>query len=290
MWERGRPPPDERRYRGVGTAFKFNSVPVPPLASRWRVILTPPLSGAQNMAVDVALMARARETGEAVFRVYTWATPTVSFGRNQTAVGRYDPERIRGRALDVVRRPTGGRAILHWHEVTYSVTAPAPDGVGLKHSYERINQLLLDGLARLGVPARIAAPAGPAMRPTAAPCFAAPSAGEMTTLGRKLVGSAQWRDHDALLQHGSILIDDDQPMLVSLALEGEPLAPPLPPAGTLREALGRAPEVREVAEALFEAVREGEDSSATALDPDAAVDAARAILPSFLDDQWTWRR
>ena len=78
------------------TACKFNIVPGrPPRPSLALSSLTPPLTGAQNMAVDVALMARARQTGEAVFRIYTWGVPTLSFGRNQTAVGRYDLDRIR---------------------------------------------------------------------------------------------------------------------------------------------------------------------------------------------------
>src|SRR3954466_12069034 len=92
--------------------------------SRWRLLVTPPASGPENMALDEALMARAIETGEWVLRVYSWATPTLSLGRNQTARGRYDLGRIRERGLGVVRRPTGGRAILHDREITYSVTAP----------------------------------------------------------------------------------------------------------------------------------------------------------------------
>src|SRR5262245_57411885 len=108
---------------------------------RWRFFATPPASGAENMAVDEALMERARTTGEWVLRVYSWAAPCVSFGRNQTARGRYDIERIRERGLDVVRRPTGGRAILHDPEITYSVTAPVGGAGDLRDSYSRINRV-----------------------------------------------------------------------------------------------------------------------------------------------------
>ncbi len=75
----------------------------------WRVLLTPPLPGADNMALDEALLERARATGEAVARVYTWTRPTLSLGRNQTAAGCYDLALAARMGVDVVRRPTGGR-------------------------------------------------------------------------------------------------------------------------------------------------------------------------------------
>lgn len=239
------------------------------------------------MAVDLALMARARATGEAVFRVYTWAVPTLSFGRNQTAVGRYQEERIAALGADVVRRPTGGRAILHHREITYSVTAPATEAVGLRVSYRRINRVLLDALGRLGVDVEVAGARGRTPKPTDAPCFVAPTEGEMTTGGQKLVGSAQWREDGALLQHGSILVDDDQELLGTLMV-----TPPLgsTPVGTLRGALGRAPSPEEAAAAMFAAVRALEDAGAAALDPHEVVREAAPFLGRFEDPQWTWRR
>src|SRR5579872_3055464 len=105
----------------------------------WRFLVTPPASGPENMALDEALMARARMHREWVLRVYGWSAPTISFGRNQAALGRYDRDRIRRRGFGVVRRPTGGRAILHHHEITYSVTAPIALAGSLRESYERIN-------------------------------------------------------------------------------------------------------------------------------------------------------
>src|SRR4051794_837993 len=92
--------------------------------SRWRVLLAPPRSGAENMARDSALQLRAASTSETVFSIYSWDRPTLSFGRHQPAAGLYDVERLRAATVDIVRRPTGGRAILHHREVTYSVTAP----------------------------------------------------------------------------------------------------------------------------------------------------------------------
>lgn len=262
---------------------------------RWRLLVSPPRPAAENMALDAALLARARETGETVLRVYSWERPTLSLGRNQRASGAYSAERARELGVDVVRRPTGGRAVLHWREVTYCVAAPEQPGEPLRAAYVRINRVLLDALHRLGVPASLARPRGRAPAPGLAPCFEAPVAGELVVDGRKLVGSAQYREAGALLQHGAILVDDDQPLLARLALV--PLAP-VPAPATLREVLGRAPDVREVADALLAAVRSLEDPDAHPIgeaDPgDGAAAAlgaaARGALVLYRDPQWTWRR
>ncbi len=247
-----------------------------------------PRNGAENMARDVALMNRARETGEIVFSVYEWAVPTLSFGRNQTAAGLYDRSLLHARGVDVVRRPTGGRSLLHHRELTYSVTAPPDDSEGLSKSYERINRILLDGLNRLGVGASIANPSSPARMPTDVPCFAEPGKGELVSEGRKLVGSAQWRNNGALLQHGSILIDDDQQIIRSFSLNDD--QEDVPQAATLSAALGRTPVAAEIAEGLFEAVRAMEDPDATVLDEAAVKDATLDEKAHFENELWTWRR
>lgn len=252
------------------------------------------------MAVDAALMQRARESGEAVLRVYTWARPTVSFGRNQAAQEYYSAERLSGAGVDVVRRPTGGRAILHYREITYSVTAPASPATPLKAAYGLINDMLLEGLNMLGVNTQLAQAGGRAARPNASPCFASPSEGEVMAHGRKLVGSAQWREDGALLQHGSILVDDDQGLLMNymttpLAIRtraGTPAGTPAAatPAATLRSILGRTPSAAEVAESLFDVVRRRADPDAAALAVEPLVSASRLFEGTFRDQTWTWRR
>jgi lipoate-protein ligase A len=241
------------------------------------------------MARDVALMDRARKTGEIVFSVYGWTGKTLSLGRNQRAKGCYDLGRMRAMGVDVVRRPTGGRALLHHREVTYSVTAPLEQGDTLRDSYERINRILLSGLQQLGVHASVADPEGPAAMPTDTPCFATPVRGELVSDGRKLVGSAQWRDGASLLQHGSILIDDDQSLIRLFSIASEP-QDPVPIPATLTRALGRAPEISEVSHALFESVRAFEDPTASELDESEVRSATLAELPRFQEELWTWRR
>ncbi|HWL41031.1 MAG TPA: lipoate--protein ligase family protein [Gemmatimonadaceae bacterium] len=259
--------------------------------SRWRLLLAAPRSGAENMARDTALLERAARTGETVFSIYSWEKPTLSFGRHQAAAGHYDAEAIRAASVDVVRRPTGGRAILHHREVTYSVTAPLA-GEPLRAAYERINEVLIDGLARLGVAATLAAPSHRTPPPNARPCFESPVEGEVVAAGRKLVGSAQWRDERALLQHGSILVDDDQSALpsFSLSIEGAPTNEPVPRPATLSALLGRSPATGEVADMMFQAVKSIEDAQAMTIEEDEIRDETLRHVPRYLDQRWTWRR
>jgi lipoate-protein ligase A len=258
---------------------------------RWRLLLAAPRSGAENMARDSALQARAARTGETVFSIYSWVRPTLSLGRNQPAAGLYDVDKIRSANVDIVRRPTGGRAILHDHEVTYSVTSPLRDAEPLRETYARINRILLDGLGRLGVDVELASPAERAWAPSVRPCFQAPGEGELVAGGSKLVGSAQWRDEEALLQHGSILVDDDQSSLPSFAASGgEASFDSIPRPATLQALLGRSPSVAEVANAIFDAVRSLEDEGATAIGEDEIRGETLDHIPHFLDEGWTWRR
>ena len=237
-------------------------------------------------------MQHARDAGRWTLRVYSWSAPTLSLGRHQTARGGYDRDRLRSAGVDVVRRPTGGRAILHHREVTYSVTAPVSDAGDLRESYSRINRLLVAGLRALGVSAAVSAGTSASLDgarlPGLLPCFDHPSPGEITLAGRKLAGSAQWRSDGALLQHGSILVDDDQMRLTSfLSTAGSVIPTP----ATLAGALGRAPEVGEVAEALFAAVVTLEDPDAVPLCLEAPlIERSRALRERYLDDGWTWRR
>lgn len=258
------------------------------LRTHWRLLLSPAFGGAENMALDEALMARARETGEWTLRVYTWSRPTISFGRHEAARRHYDPNRIRSRGLAVVRRPTGGRAILHDREITYSVTAPVADAGDLRASYERINRLLLAGLAELGVHAKVTEREMRGAVPGPAPCFNEPWGGEITLGDRKLAGSAQWRSNGALLQHGSILVEDDQSILTELWTESRSR---IPAPATLASALGRAPAAEDLYEALASAVREIEDPCAEALLPDDRLRAhAASLVVHYADESWTWYR
>ncbi len=281
-----------------------------PRLGRWQVLVSPGASGADNMAIDHALLHRAAASGDAVLRVYSWHTPTLSLGRHQPAFGLYDAQAIRAAGIGVVRRPTGGRAVLHDREVTYSVTARLPDNrvarIRARDLYAAINALLVDALRGLGVPAALAPPHSTAVptdssngsqlrtagspRPSEYPCFDVATEGEVVVAGRKLVGSAQRRDPDAVLQHGSILIADDQSRLG--AISRAPIVPA--PVATLSQLLGRAPTVEEVAgvlrTALDETLRQaGSEAAADYCDDADTAAAVAGLRTQYVDDAWTWR-
>jgi lipoate-protein ligase A len=163
-------------------------------------------SGIENMAIDEALLEHAIHSGGAFLRLYCWDPPTLSVGRNQSMEGLVSD------GVPVVRRPTGGQAVWHEHEVTYAVAAPIDVFGSLREAYCDIHTRLAAALQSLGVDASLA-PAHRPIRPSAYPgsCFASSVGGEILVAGCKLVGSAQVRRGDAFLQHGSILLDGAQP-------------------------------------------------------------------------------
>jgi lipoyl(octanoyl) transferase len=242
------------------------------------------------MAIDEALLRRAQRSGETVYRVYSWSRPTISLGRNQTANGRYDLDLARARGIAFVRRPTGGRAILHHREITYAVAGPVAAFGSLRESYREINRLLVEALRPHGVEAREADASGRTPIPGMAPCFEAPVVGELVAGGgmggRKLVGSAQVREGDAFLQHGSILIDDDQRLLAELASRGPSMRP-----ATLRELTGHEVTVHEFAEGLAEALNARGVLPLTLTLEDSLLEEAELLVRTrYAVADWTWRR
>ncbi|TME84969.1 MAG: lipoate--protein ligase family protein [Chloroflexi bacterium] len=179
-------------------------------ADTWRLLVDAPVSGAWNMAVDEVLLdGVAAGTTPPTVRFYEWKPPCLSLGYFQP-FDVVDVDGCRALGVEVVRRPTGGRAILHDRELTYSVALPASvlgqDG-GVLPSYYRLSLALQDGLRRLGVPTTLAPESAGSSAAHGPVCFDRPSAHEILLHGRKLVGSAQMRRGGGLLQHGSILIE-----------------------------------------------------------------------------------
>ena len=219
---------------------------------RWELIIDGPATGEENMARDRQLLDElVAGTRPATLRFYAWQPACISLGVGQRE-DILDPERVAGAGLDVVRRPTGGQALLHDHEVTYSVVASQQDpvvGGPLLHTYHAVTNAFLRGLAAIGVSAA-GAPCEPRPPLGLTPvCFASASAEEILVGGRKLLASAQWRSRGAFLQHGSLLLEDRQrelpgfmrhraaqllqPMSISLS----ELLPEVPPTPVLIEAI-----------------------------------------------------
>ncbi len=256
-------PPDSTRPDLDGGAERRTALGIEAL--EWRVLVDPPAPGPRNMAADHAL-ATCSSPGEAVLRIYRWSRPTVSFGRNEPARDRYDPSAGRNAGIEFVRRPTGGRAVLHDQELTYSVIVPLETreglrATGLRTMYGLINRGLVEALSSLGVPATMAEGRRPPAALESGTCFDEPAPGEVTVAGRKLVGSAQARLEGAILQHGSLLIGPGQERLVALGSTSTGFLPgrdrgeadesgQVKAAVSLEEILGHAPSWYDLVEAV----------------------------------------
>jgi lipoyl(octanoyl) transferase len=241
--------------------------------------------GFENMAIDQALLERAGRYRERWLRLYRWQPHCLSFGRHEPAARRYDPVRIAERGLDAVRRPTGGRAVWHGREVTYAITAPADALGALRHAYLEIHRMLLHALRTLGTPAELASPQPPA-RLDAGACFAQPVGGEIMIGSRKIVGSAQLREGDALLQHGSILMHDDQ-VVVQSVVRGATADEPIPCSPEWAELDASD---REIAEAVGDAAAARWGGVWDRQPPVGSVlELATAHVARFRSDAWTWR-
>ncbi len=192
----------------------------------WRFLDTGSACGAFNMATDEALLEGVA-AGAPALRVYGWQPPAVSFGYGQQPGREVDLDKCRAAGIEVVRRLTGGRAVLHWDELTYSVLCREDDpqcGGPISHTYRRIGEALVTGLRLYGVEAALErAPARP-LRPRVAgvsePCFSSLARWEVKCRGRKLIGSAQRRVRGAVLQHGSLLTGPRHRRLLELLPPG----------------------------------------------------------------------
>ncbi|TLM68933.1 MAG: lipoate--protein ligase family protein [Deltaproteobacteria bacterium] len=198
----------------------------------WRLIRSGYLSGAMNMALDDALLhAVAEGVSRPILRLYRWRPATLTLGYAQSVVDSVDTAACRAAGIDVVRRPTGGRAVFHDREVTYAVIAPVGGRFGstVAESYRVIAGVLKEALCRFGLPAELV-PGQMRGQTGRAVCFTAPAQHELLIAGCKVAGCAQKRRGGAFLQHGSIPLDLDLDLLQRLM----PAAPGEDPAGRFR--------------------------------------------------------
>jgi len=178
----------------------------------WRLIITPPARGAWNMALDESILEHIGR-GESIptLRLYAWTPACLSLGHAQPFAD-VDMARIKQHGWEVVRRATGGRAILHTDELTYSVIAPLnePRVEGsILESYNRLAQALLLAVKSLEIPVEIKEGKADESGKQNPVCFEVPSTYEITVNGKKLIGSAQARKKEGVLQHGSLPLTGD---------------------------------------------------------------------------------
>ena len=180
------------------------------------------------MALDETLLRAVRDGSNPILRLYGWDPPAVSLGYAQDAETELDAKACRAAGVDIVRRPTGGRAVLHWQELTYSVICSADSGLfgsRIEDVYGTIGASLVSGLRRFGIEADLEEAQVRAPRPrqgrAALPCFSSIARSEVKWNDRKLVGSARRRFPGAILQHGSIVIGPAHEQLVNWLRIGE---------------------------------------------------------------------
>jgi lipoate-protein ligase A len=232
--------------------------------NQWRILYHSAQDGATNMAVDQAIMeAVGRGEAPPTLRFYAWEPACLSLGYAQHA-DEVDFDRLAAHGWDIVRRPTGGKAILHTDELTYSVTAPEAHPImqgGILESYRRISNALLQGLARLDLSAQITSQeeAGKAVGPV---CFEVPSNYEVTSQGKKLIGSAQVRRKSTVLQHGTVPLFGDVTRICDVLVYDDELVREwartrvLERATTIETALGRFVDWQAVADAMLDGFRD----------------------------------
>ena len=216
-------------------------------------------TGSVNMARDAELLAGHKPGDDPILRVYWWEPAAVTIGYNQDFTD-FDESALGAVGYDLVRRPTGGRAILHADELTYAVIGTSPDpifGASLHETYLKINQALLTFLAELGIAADFS-PGESREEARGLVCFRSAGRHEISVAGRKIIGSAQRRTAGVFLQHGSILTGPGHLALESFLLpdvkrNSEDLAAVTTDLGQLLGARPTGPDFEALAQRLAEA-------------------------------------
>ena len=252
------------------------------------------------MAVDEAIATfSVRDESPPTLRFYQWRPGCVSLGRHQP-LADIDLEQVAQRGYGIVRRATGGRAILHIDELTYSISGPQTDprlNGAILDSYNRLSEGLVLGLQRLGVDAAKAPAANRSGADAGPVCFEVPSAYEITVGGRKLIGSAQSRRAGYVLQHGSLPLQGDIARLVDvLAVTDDSERAGLrrtlaERATTVESAMGRGVSFWEAATILIDGLTSALDIDLEGgeLSPDEATLAAELEVEKYASADWLER-
>jgi len=230
--------------------------------TQWRLLITPPARGAWNMAVDEAILEYiGRNESRPTLRLYAWDPACLSLGHAQP-FSDVDVNRLKARGWEVVRRATGGRAILHTDELTYSVIAPndEPRVAGtVLESYNRLAQALLVAIKELELAVEMKEGKADGNGTPNPICFEVPSTYEITVDGKKLIGSAQARKKEGVLQHGSLPLTGNLARICQALVFESELAREeaskrlLTRAATVEAALGRAVSWEMAAQAFIHA-------------------------------------
>jgi lipoate-protein ligase A len=262
----------------------------------WRLIPYQSHDAFLNMAIDEAIFRETlKNKRPPTLRFFGWRPAAVSIGYFQDAQKEIHVGRCRSAGVDIVRRITGGKAVYHLDEVTYSLSAGSREGLfpdDIVRTYEIISFCLARGLSELGIRASLAETGGPGRKTERAPCcFSEPAGKELLVDGRKICGSAQTRSHGGFLQHGSLLMTFNPAATASLIRSPEP-------AEKLRSRVAALNELIPVPvrpEKLCEALEKGFcDGLGIDLAPGELTQEERALsgrlIQKYKSDAWTLER
>ncbi|QOT01288.1 lipoate--protein ligase family protein [Brevibacterium sp. JNUCC-42] len=274
---------------------------------KWRYLVTPPMSPEMNMAIDEAILSlHSQGKVPPTVRFYTWNPATLSIGYFQKMEKEINIEEVKRRGLGLVRRPTGGRAVLHDAELTYSVIVSEdhpqmPKSV--TEAYKVISMGLLHGFQKLGLQAEMVSLASEEEKakynsPGSSACFDSPSWYELVVEGKKVAGSAQTRQKGVILQHGSILLDMDVDLLFSLlTFPSERVKERMmnsfkQKAVTINEVSSKTISLEEAIEAFYHGFAEGLGIELVAMDlADEEQQLANELAENrYSTDEWNFRR
>lgn len=273
----------------------------------WAYIDSGDCSPSFNMAMDEALL-NWHSKGEIppIIRFYGWDPATLSIGYFQKAEKEINLEEVRKQGVGFVRRPTGGRAVLHEHELTYSVIVSEEHPnmpMTVTEAYRVISEGVLRGFQNLGLDAYFAVPKTDSEKaalkePRSSVCFDAPSWYELVVEGRKVAGSAQTRQKGVILQHGSILIDLDDEKLFSMfnfpndRVKARMMKSFKDKAVAIHDLTSRRIDIAEAKEAFKNGFAEGLDIELKlyALSEQQLAEIEQLAKTKYESDEWTFMR
>jgi len=267
----------------------------------WRVIKHSPANGAWNMAVDEAILESVyNNESPPTLRLYAWEPACLSLGHAQR-LSEANLEVLNQNGWHLVRRPTGGRAILHVDELTYSVIAHQSDPRvrgGVLESYLRLSKALLEALKSLGLNPEANENATSEKPPKPNPvCFEVPSNYEITVNGKKLIGSAQARRKEGILQHGALPLYGDLTRIITAlhfkdaAAQADAKTRLLAHATTVERELGHAPSWEQASHAFQDAFQQvlNLDLQPGQLTKKENIQAQQLVLEKYNHPSWTER-
>jgi len=272
------------------------------LEEEWLFLDTGISSPAFNMAMDEVLLNwHSKGDIPPVLRFYEWEPAGLSLGHFQKTVGRIDVQAAREQGIDIVRRPTGGLAVLHDKELTYSVIISEKHKMmspSIVESYRVLSQGLLEGYQLLGISAELAVPDKPVGKTGTAVCFEEASWYELEIDGKKAAGSAQTRQKGVILQHGSIPMDIDEAALYNLFIFPNEKVKERAKKGfkdkavSINRILGREATMEEVKDAFKNGFQKGLNIELTPYEPpQQMIDEARELMAEkYATDSYTFYR